>query len=71
MKKVFIIASMACTILFSACSSNSNNESDNSNKNGLETMGIDSTSMNDTDSTKAALDKMAKDSADAAHGHSH
>ncbi len=70
MKKVFIIASLACIIL-SACSSNSNNESDTSTQNGQGTMGVDSTSMNYTDSTKAAADKMAKDSADAAHGHSH
>ncbi|RWZ89428.1 MAG: hypothetical protein EO766_04310 [Hydrotalea sp. AMD] len=70
MKKVFIIASMACIIL-SACSNNTNKESDASTQNEQETMGADSNNMSVTDTTQAAADKMAKDSADAAHGHTH
>lgn len=67
MKKLFVIASMA--IVLSACSNNSKNESETSTQQ--ETMSVDSNSMNNIDSTKAVADKMAKDSADAAHGHSH
>ena len=69
MKKAFIIASLAC-IVFSACSNNSNTESKTSPVTEQESMSTDSTIMN-PDSTKAKADKMAKDSADAAHGHSH
>ncbi|HQS22855.1 MAG: hypothetical protein V4546_05570 [Bacteroidota bacterium] len=66
MKKVVIITSLAC-IVFSACSNNPNNASETPAVTGQKSMSVDSTG---TDSTKAA-DKMAKDSADAAHGHTH
>lgn len=67
MKKLFFIAAMAMTL--SACSNNSKNESETSTQQ--ETMSVDSNSINSTDSTKAVTDKMAQDSIDAAHGHSH
>lgn len=67
MKKVIIITSLAC-IVFSACSNNPNNASETPAVTEQKSMSVDSTR---TDSTKAAADKMAKDSADAAHGHTH
>ncbi len=70
MKKVFIIASLVC-IVFSACSNNPNNTTDTPAATEQESVSADSSSMNYTDSTKVAADKMAKDSADAAHGHAH
>ncbi len=68
MKKLLILTTLACGLL-TACTNNSNKESE-STLTEQETMSADSTMMN-SDSTQSAADKMAKDSADAAHGHSH
>lgn len=70
MKKVFIIASMA-VILFSACSNNPNKESETPAQNETETMSADTSAMVSPDSTVVDTEKAAKDSADAAHGHTH
>lgn len=67
MKKLFFIASMA--VVLSACSNNAKTESETATQK--DTMVVDTNSVNNIDSTKAAADKMAKDSADAAHGHTH
>lgn len=68
MKKLLIVTTLAFGLL-TACS-NANTESETSPVAEQETMSADSTVMK-PDSTKTAADKMATDSADAAHGHSH
>jgi uncharacterized lipoprotein len=70
MKKLLVIAVMAITL--SACSNNAKTESETSTQE--EKMSVDSNSMNGMngmDSTKTEADKMAQDSLDAAHGHTH
>ncbi|WP_276348904.1 hypothetical protein [Daejeonella sp. JGW-45] len=69
MKKLFITATLAC-LIFSACSNSSNNSTDTSATAG-DSLITDTISTSNADSTKSAAEKMAKDSADAAHGHSH
>ncbi|MEJ7779277.1 MAG: hypothetical protein WKF68_06775 [Daejeonella sp.] len=72
MKKLFILITMSFG-LFTACSSNANRETEAASGTEQEQMEMaaDSTNPAFTDSAKAAADKAAKDSADAAHGHSH
>ncbi|WP_411272719.1 hypothetical protein [Daejeonella sp.] len=67
MKKIFILTTMVLG-LFTACSSNANKETEAESGIAQEQMKMsaDSTNSAFTDSAKAA-----KDSADAAHGHSH
>jgi len=69
MKKLFIVATLGC-LIFSACSNSSNNSTDTS-ATAQDSLITDSISTSNADSTKAEAEKMAKDSADAAHGHSH
>lgn len=71
MKRVFIISALALGLLTS-CSENSNKESESSSTETVEQPTNSNTNtINSADSIKAAADKMAKDSADAAHGHTH
>lgn len=72
MKKLFILTTMAFG-LFTSCTSSANKETEAQSGTDQEQMEMpaDSTNSAFTDSAKAAADKAAKDSADAAHGHSH
>jgi outer membrane biogenesis lipoprotein LolB len=71
MKTVFIISALALGLLTS-CSENANKEPESSSTETVEQpANSDTNTINNTDSIKTAADKAAKDSADAAHGHSH
>jgi len=69
MKKLFSVVLMGC--LFTACTDNAQKETETTTVSEPAKMSGDSLTRMNADSTKAAADKRAKDSADAAHGHSH
>lgn len=69
MKKVFIISTLALG-LFTSCSNNSEKEATPPTET-VQPIDAANSAVNSADSIKAAADKMAKDSADAAHGHTH
>lgn len=69
MKKVLIMVSMV--VAFAACNDSSTTETDAPKPGEPEATYVDSSAMNYEDSIKAAADKTAKDSAEAAHGHTH
>ncbi|MHB1179596.1 MAG: hypothetical protein ACYCZO_14860 [Daejeonella sp.] len=72
MKKLFLFTTVALG-LFTACSSNTEKKSDAASDTAMQQMEMsaDTAASTMADSTNAAADKTAKDSADAAHGHSH
>lgn len=73
MKKLLILATVSFG-LFTACSNNADKEAGSTSDTTQESMEmtVDSAAANAyADSTQAAAEKAAKDSADAAHGHSH
>lgn len=69
MKKAFLITTLVCGML-TACSDNTNTKTEAPIKE-VTTVAPDSTPSIRTESAKAAEEKRVKDSADAAHGHTH
>lgn len=69
MKKVFLITTLVCGML-TACSDNKNTKTETPSPE-VTTVAPDSASSISTESAKAAEEKRIKDSADAAHGHTH
>lgn len=72
MRKLLIFATLGMGLL-AACSSNTEKEAEVASDTTMEQMEMSADTINSalTDSAKIAADKAAKDSADAAHGHSH
>ncbi|MEO6135297.1 MAG: hypothetical protein ABIP35_09100 [Ginsengibacter sp.] len=70
MKRVFIMVSMI--VALAACNDSSTTETVAPKQTETETTTtVENSKTNYEDSPKAAADKMAKNSVDAAHGHTH